>query len=157
MDGVLNIALILAALGAAPANSGSVPLPVGPSVVFPAVPSAVPLRGSLSVEIPALPAAAPPRSADEAARPLRQDAWLGEDKFRHAGASWAAMVFTHTAARVVLDDVDAAFAVAVPVTAALGIAKEVVDRRRGGPFSARDLVADALGVGAAWLFLREVH
>ncbi|MGH7447273.1 MAG: hypothetical protein ACRELT_06915 [Longimicrobiales bacterium] len=85
------------------------------------------------------------------------DRWLGEDKFRHVGASWAAMVFTYAAARSVNDDTDTALAIALPVTAALGIAKEAADHRRGGPFSARDLVADALGAGAAWLFLREVR
>ena len=156
MDGVLNIALILGALGAAPADNGRVPLSVALSLEIPALSPAAPLRGpsgemlapSPAVQLPGAPLSTPS---------LRQDAWLGEDKLRHAGASWGAMVFTHAAARVVLDDVDAAFAVAVPVTVALGIAKEVVDRRRGGPFSARDLVADALGAGAAWLFLREVH
>lgn len=85
------------------------------------------------------------------------DSWTGEDKFRHAAASWAAMVFTYAAARAVHDDSDTAFAVALPVTAAAGIGKEIVDRRRGGPFSFRDLAADALGAGAAWLFLREVR
>jgi uncharacterized protein YfiM (DUF2279 family) len=85
------------------------------------------------------------------------DAWLGEDKFRHAGASWAAAVFTYAAVRSVHDDGDTAMAVALPVAAALGIVKEIVDHRRGGPFSGRDLVADALGAGAAWLVLREVR
>jgi uncharacterized protein YfiM (DUF2279 family) len=85
------------------------------------------------------------------------DSWTGEDKFRHAAASWAAMVFTYAAARAVHDDSDTAIAIAVPVTVSFGIAKEVADRRRGGPFSFRDLAADALGAGAAWLFLREVR
>lgn len=85
------------------------------------------------------------------------DSWTGEDKLRHAAASWAAMVFTYAAARAVHDDPDTAIAVALPVTASFGIAKEIVDRRRGGPFSFRDLAADALGAGAAWLFLREVR
>lgn len=85
------------------------------------------------------------------------DVWLGEDKFRHAGASWAATVFTYAAVRSVHDDGDTAIAVALPVAAALGLVKEVVDHRRGGPFSGRDLVADALGAGAAWLVLREVR
>jgi uncharacterized protein YfiM (DUF2279 family) len=85
------------------------------------------------------------------------DSWTGEDKFRHAAASWAAMVFTYAAARAAHDDADAAIAVALPVTGALGVAKEIVDHRRGGPFSFRDLAADALGAGAAWLFLREMR
>jgi uncharacterized protein YfiM (DUF2279 family) len=85
------------------------------------------------------------------------DSWTGEDKFRHAAASWAAMVFTYAAARAAHDDSDAAIAIALPVTGAFGVAKEIVDHRRGGPFSFRDLAADALGAGAAWLFLREMR
>ena len=88
---------------------------------------------------------------------LQVDSWTGEDKLRHAAASWASMVFIYAAARAVQDDHDTAIAVALPVTASFGIAKEFVDRRRGGPFSFRDLAADALGAGAAWLFLREVR
>jgi uncharacterized protein YfiM (DUF2279 family) len=95
----------------------------------------------------------------QAPAPVQQvnDAWLGEDKFRHAGASWAAAVFTYAAVRSVHDDGETATAVALPVAAALGIVKELVAYRRGGRFSGRDLVADALGAGAAWLVLREVR
>jgi hypothetical protein len=67
------------------------------------------------------------------------------------------MVFTYAAARAVHDDSRTSIAIALPVTAALGLAKEAVDHRRGGPFSARDLAADALGAGAAWLVLRAVR
>ncbi|HEX2166237.1 MAG TPA: hypothetical protein VHG09_03265 [Longimicrobiales bacterium] len=104
----------------------------------------------------------PARMPAGVAQPLRLhqapvDSWLSEDKFRHAAASWAAMVFTYAATSAFTDNDDTALAVAVPVTAAFGIAKEVVDRRRGGPFSFRDLTADAIGAAAAWFFLREMH
>jgi hypothetical protein len=47
--------------------------------------------------------------------------------------------------------------VALPATAAAGIAKELFDRRAGGPFSLRDLAADAVGAGAGWLLIRELR
>ena len=151
MDGVLHVAVVLVSLG------GAV------SVQSPrdAVPPPVSVRDDPQH---GLAAAGVSRAADpplqvEAALLSRQaaDRWLGEDKFRHAGASWAAMVFTYAAARAIHDDSTAAIAIALPVTAALGLAKEAVDHRRGGPFSARDLAADALGAGAAWLVLRAVR
>jgi uncharacterized protein YfiM (DUF2279 family) len=138
MDGVLHVAVLLASMGAAVSAEsprvGVAPTAVSARAMHPPIPSMVPV----TVQQPA-------------------DRWLGEDKFRHAGASWAAMVFTYAAARAIHDDRRAAIAVALPVTAALGLAKEAVDHRRGGPFSARDLAADALGAGAAWLVLREVR
>ncbi|MBR9988714.1 MAG: hypothetical protein KFH98_03105, partial [Gemmatimonadetes bacterium] len=109
----------------------------------------------------ALEVSAPTRGTGTSASPpvlqTAADRWTGEDKFRHAAASWAAMVFTYGVVRAVDDDPDTALAIALPVTAVIGIAKEVSDHRRGGPFSFRDLAADALGAGAAWLFLREVR
>ena len=138
MDDVLQLALVLAALAGEPAREHE---------AFDVIRFGDALRAPVVLPGPvAQPAVASPG-----------DPWLGEDKFRHAAASWAAMVFTYAAARTVTDDRDAALAVALPMTAGMGIAKEVVDWRRGGPFSLRDLAADALGAGAAWLFLREVR
>lgn len=85
------------------------------------------------------------------------DAWLGNDKFRHFWMSYATAAFTFAGARAAGRDADTALWVAVPVTAAVGIGKEVYDRRSGGIFSVRDLVADGLGLGAAWFLLREVR
>jgi uncharacterized protein YfiM (DUF2279 family) len=84
------------------------------------------------------------------------DPSLREDKYRHAAGSWTAAVFGYAAARSVTD-ARTALAVALPATAAAGIAKELFDRRAGGPFSLRDLAADAVGAGAAWLLLREIR
>ena len=158
MDGILRMAALLATIGGGAA-----------------APEPVPLHGSIARA--AGPVAAMSTTTDPAARPAgvlaediaahlpvrsgaaqaASDPWLSEDKFRHAAASWAAMVFTYAAMRTVTDDSDVAIGVALPLTASFGIAKEVVDRRHGGPFSFRDLAADALGAGAAWLFLREVR
>jgi uncharacterized protein YfiM (DUF2279 family) len=85
------------------------------------------------------------------------DAWLGADKFRHFGMSFAITAYGFGAARTAGLETGAALQVAVPVAAAAGIGKEFHDRGRGRPFSVRDLVADALGIAAAWLILREVR
>jgi uncharacterized protein YfiM (DUF2279 family) len=85
------------------------------------------------------------------------DAWLGADKFTHAAMSWAGAAFTFAAMRSVGAERDTSLEVAVPVALAAGAAKELFDHRRGGRFSVRDLVADAVGVGAAYFFLREVR
>jgi uncharacterized protein YfiM (DUF2279 family) len=85
------------------------------------------------------------------------DAWLGSDKFRHFWMSYATSAFAFAGARAAGLDADAALLVSLPVAGAAGIGKEVHDRRRGGIFSVRDLVADALGIGAAYFLLREVR
>jgi len=151
MDGVLHVAVVLVSLGGAV----SVQSPAD------AAPPPVSVRDDVQESLAAarVNRTADPFAPTVAALTSQQpaDRWLSEDKFRHAGASWAAMVFTYAGARAIHDDGRAAIAIALPVTAALGLAKEAVDHRRGGPFSARDLVADALGAGAAWLVLRAVR
>ena len=162
MDDLLQLAALLTTLCAPPDMSRSAPFATAGvatamnATVLHATPSMLCARHSI---VPATPSAVVATRSTRfiSATELQADSWTGEDKFRHAAASWAAMVFTYAAARAVHDDSDTALAVAVPVTAAAGIAKEIVDRRRGGPFSFRDLAADALGAGAAWLFLREVR
>jgi uncharacterized protein YfiM (DUF2279 family) len=81
------------------------------------------------------------------------DAWFGEDKFRHAFLSAATVAFANAGARLVgLDDsATLAFSVGAGVTAALG--KEFYDRRKGGPFSLRDLTWDAVGIALAALLV----
>lgn len=158
MDSILQVAVLLATLGG-PADSAVAPVRApmrdmaravsAAGIVFDGHPVAY--VGSSRQAV----APVSPRLTLDVQSP--SDPWTSEDKFRHAAASWAAMVFTFAAVRSVHDEPDTALAIAVPVTAAFGIAKEIVDRRHGGPFSFRDLAADALGAGAAWLFLREVH
>ena len=150
MEGVLQVAALLVGLGTGVSPGASTDM---------RAPATGPSHGAVAARAPApVPET---HSAHAVTHPLvlqmPADSWTGEDKFRHAAASWAAMVFTYAAARAAHDDADAAIAVALPVTGALGVAKEIVDHRRGGPFSFRDLAADALGAGAAWLFLREMR
>jgi hypothetical protein len=85
------------------------------------------------------------------------DAWLGSDKFQHIWMSYATAAFTFAGVRAASGDSGTALWVALPVAAVAGLGKEVHDRRRGGIFSVRDLVADAVGIGAAYFLLREVR
>jgi uncharacterized protein YfiM (DUF2279 family) len=112
---------------------------------------------SATPPVDAAPTAHAPRAdARIAAATQRQDPWLGHDKFTHAGASWAATTFTFGAARAAGLSTDDALLVAVPTSLALGVVKELMDRRSSF-FSVRDLVADAIGTAAAYFFLREVR
>ena len=74
------------------------------------------------------------------------DAWFAEEKLQHFTVSAAATTMGYGAVRLALDR-DEARAAAAATAFALGIAKEVADLRRGGPFSLKDLVWDAAGVG----------
>ena len=87
----------------------------------------------------------------------KPDTWFGSDKGRHFWMSYATTAFTFAAARAAGTDSEPALTIAIPVAAVAGIGKEVYDRRRGERFSVRDLVADALGVAAAYFLLREVR
>jgi uncharacterized protein YfiM (DUF2279 family) len=85
------------------------------------------------------------------------DSWLGSDKFVHVGMSWASALFAYAGLRLAGADADTGLTIALPIAGAAGLGKELYDRRRGGRFSVRDLVADAVGVGAAYFLLREVR
>jgi uncharacterized protein YfiM (DUF2279 family) len=122
------------------------PLPVGELV-----------RAALVCMAVAAPSTGVPAAAPVIAAPQPADLWLGADKFRHAGMSFAITAYGYGAARAAGADRGAALYIALPVAAAAGVGKEIHDHRRGGVFSIRDLVADAVGVAAAWLFLREVR
>jgi uncharacterized protein YfiM (DUF2279 family) len=79
----------------------------------------------------------------------RQDAWLGEDKYRHFFMSFAGTLFTYGAARAVVDEASAR-AVALGAGAVAGIGKEFYDRGRGRSLSPRDFAWDAMGLLAGW-------
>jgi uncharacterized protein YfiM (DUF2279 family) len=102
------------------------------------------------------PVRAPAGPGTEAARPKR-DAWLGADKFQHFWMSYAVTAFAFGALRAAGADGETALHAALPVAAVAGVGKEVHDRRRGEIFSLRDLVADGLGIAAAYFLLREVR
>jgi uncharacterized protein YfiM (DUF2279 family) len=87
----------------------------------------------------------------------KQDKWLGSDKARHVWMSYAATAFTYAAVRAADQDRELALTIAVPAGAVAGIGKELYDRSRGERFSTRDLVADAIGIAAAYFLVREVR
>lgn len=132
-----------APLSPPPARTTVAPLS-GPPPTRVTVPS---LRGPL----------ANPSGSDTGRAQTASDPWTSEDKFRHVAASWAVTVFAYAAARSIDVDAETALVIALPVAGAAGVAKEIADHRAGGLFSFRDLAADALGAGVAWLFLREVR
>lgn len=72
-----------------------------------------------------------------------------QDHIRHAVVSFAATTHAFAFAIAAGIDHDTAAALSVAVGAALGIGKELVDRRNGGPFDALDLVWNGVGIAAA--------
>lgn len=85
--------------------------------------------------------------------PVQQDRWFAEDKLKHAFSSIAALNFAFAGARTAgLRDESAIIAAALSGAAA-GIWKEVHDRRRGRPFSSRDLVWDGVGLALGVLLV----
>ena len=74
------------------------------------------------------------------------DEWFAVDKAQHLTLSFATTMYAYSAARTLGAAESESAAIAVASAAAAGIAKEVLDRRKGGPFSLRDLVADAIGI-----------
>jgi uncharacterized protein YfiM (DUF2279 family) len=85
------------------------------------------------------------------------DLWLGSDKFRHFLLSYAVTAFTFASLRSAGIRSDDALAGGIAGAAITGLGKEVYDRRRGGIFSGRDLVADGVGIMTAYFLLREVR
>ena len=94
----------------------------------------------------------PPAPAPQpAAAPA--DRWLGRDKVKHFLTSAFVQSVAYASLQAAGAERGVALAGATAATMGAGVAKEVVDRRRGGPFSVRDLTWDAAGAGAATLLL----
>jgi uncharacterized protein YfiM (DUF2279 family) len=101
---------------------------------------------------PATPAAAPA----PAFRVPAAESWVGEDKVRHLGMSFAATTFGYAAARTAGVG-DAALPAALAASGLAALGKELHDRRRGGFISAADLAWDALGLLAGYALLRNLQ
>lgn len=82
-----------------------------------------------------------------------EDEWLAIDKAQHFLMSYGSAMFAYGALRAANVDQRHASAAAVAGSLALGVGKELFDRRQGGPFSGRDLVWDALGTLAGLAFI----
>ena len=89
-----------------------------------------------------------------AAEPRRRDSWFSADKVKHFFASAFVQSVAYSSARAAGAGHGGSLAAASATTGALGVAKEVRDRRAYGTFSYRDLVWDAAGAGVATLMLR---
>lgn len=74
------------------------------------------------------------------------DRWLGADKLRHLALAGLAESVAFGGARVAGAGRRGALVVGIGVGAAVSVGKELVDRRRGGRASVRDLVWDAAGL-----------
>ena len=86
-------------------------------------------------------------------RPVVDDRWFAEDKLKHTMMSIAVVNFAHAGARFVGLQDERAVAIAALSGVAAGIWKEAYDQRIGRPFSVRDLVWDALGIGLGLAFV----
>lgn len=148
MTELMRVTLLIASLTGAPTADA---VATGHALAVAAIMESAP-AGALVIQ-PAWSGAA----AMEPAVPARRDAWFGSDKFQHFWMSYAVTAFAFGGLRAAGADADTALKAALPVAAAAGIGKEVHDRRRGQIFSLRDLVADGLGIAAAYFFLREVR
>lgn len=91
---------------------------------------------------------APPPAVVDTTEPT-EDEWFAEDKLRHFFLSFAATSLAYGAVRTAGLDHGPAEVVAGAGAAAAGVWKEFDDRRRGRPFSYRDLAWDGLGIAAA--------
>ena len=87
--------------------------------------------------------------SDPEAITLEGDKWLGADKFKHAGMSYAITAYTFAVAD--------SEPVAIASAAAAGILKEIYDRRRGSLFSIRDLIWDAAGIALGYAVVKQTR
>jgi uncharacterized protein YfiM (DUF2279 family) len=85
------------------------------------------------------------------------DPWIAEDKGRHFFASLMIGAVAYGGATALSVEWPEAGVAAGTVAGAAGLAKEFRDRSRGRPFSVRDLVWDAAGVGAALLLASQAR
>lgn len=84
------------------------------------------------------------------------DRWIAEDKARHFALSFAATSMAYGGARLALDPQPGRRA-AAGVALLLGVGKELVDLRNGGPFSLKDLAWDAAGVALGSLLAQQIR
>lgn len=96
------------------------------------------------------------RTPEVVSPPAVHDPWIAEDKVQHLAMSFAATGMAYGGGRLALDPTPAR-SMAAGVGLALGIGKELVDARRGGPFSLKDLAWDAAGVALGYVFVQRIH
>jgi putative lipoprotein len=83
-----------------------------------------------------------------------RDSWFGIDKIKHFFISAFVESITYSALQAANVKRRPALAGAIGVTAAVGVARELHDRKKpGNRFSYKDLTWDALGIGAGTVML----
>lgn len=87
--------------------------------------------------------------------PPAADRWLAEDKGQHFAMSFAVTSMAYGGGRLALDPGPARLA-AASLAVTLGVGKELVDARRGDPFSLKDLAWDAAGVALGYMFAQRI-
>src|SRR5690606_12009735 len=92
------------------------------------------------------PAALATRVSRAVVQPAQEDRWFAQDKLLHFTASFGGFNLAYGALRTAQLGREPAMVGAAAVAGAAGLWKEWRDRRSGGPFSARDLVWDGLGI-----------
>lgn len=80
------------------------------------------------------------------------DKWFSQDKFLHFSACAAISGFTYHVSIRHLDECEKRGRIySISVTALLGIAKELYDKKKKGHFSWKDLFWDGIGLGVGYL------
>ncbi len=109
------------------------------------------MRALVAVAAVVLAVALAPRSVSAQ---LPADNWIGADKVKHFFMSALVQSLVYSVTQVTTHGSRSSLLLSASVaSAAVGIGKEVHDRRSYGHFSVRDLAWDAAGVGAATLML----
>ncbi len=85
------------------------------------------------------------------------DPWLGIDKVKHFFMTAFVQSVSYSTLRLTNADHRSSMIGATAVSAGFGIGKEILDRRRGGVFSTRDLVWDAAGATSAAALLSQTR
>lgn len=81
------------------------------------------------------------------------DPWFGTDKVKHFLLSFFVQSVAYSTLRATNVGHESSLLGSGALAIGVGLGKELVDRRRSGLFSPRDLAWDAAGVGAASLLL----
>ena len=109
------------------------------------------MRGLAAAAVVVLALALGPRSA---AAQMPPDHWIGADKVKHFFMSALVQSLAYSVTQVTTQGSRSSLLLSASVaSAAVGIGKEMYDRRSYGHFSVRDLAWDAAGAGTASLML----
>ncbi len=96
-----------------------------------------------------------PAAVQDAKRPMPR--LFGFDKVQHFALTYAISSFSFGALRSAGVDTEPALLASAAAAVATGLGKEVFDKRQNRPFSATDLLADALGAVAAYAVLSQTR